>query len=68
MCDQLVDEVASVGGCVGTLLHPEQFPLIPDLARWYDHLIGKALAKGAWVTSLANINSWWRARAERILA
>lgn len=68
VCDQLVDEVASVGGCVGTLLHPEQFPLIPDLAFWYDQLIGKALAKGAWVTSLANINSWWRARAERILA
>ena len=66
VCDQLVDEVASVQGCVGTLLHPEQFPLIRDLDRWYDQLISNALAKGGWVTSLAEINEWWRARAERI--
>lgn len=66
VCDQLVEEVACVQGCVGTLLHPEQFPLIRDLDRWYDQLIGNAIAKGGWVTSLAEINEWWRARAERI--
>lgn len=68
VCDQIVEEVASVGGCVGTLLHPEQFPLITELNRWYDDLIAKALSKGAWVTSLAEINDWWRARAARIMA
>ncbi|MCA9793793.1 MAG: hypothetical protein KC910_18410 [Candidatus Eremiobacteraeota bacterium] len=65
---QLVDEVASVGGCVGVLLHPEQFPLVPWLREWYDTLIGEALAKGAWVTSQQAIHDWWRQRAGRILA
>ena len=67
VCDQLVREVASVGGCVGTLLHPEQFPLIPSLDSWYNFLISNALNLGGWVTSLAEINAWWRARANRIL-
>lgn len=67
VCAQIVDEVAAVGGCVGVLLHPEQFPLIPDLAAWYDRLIARALEKGGWVTSLAGIERWWRARAQRIL-
>lgn len=67
VCDQITDEVASVNGCVGVLLHPEQHPLVPWLGDWYDHLIGRALDNGAWVTSLAEINDWWRARAKRIL-
>jgi peptidoglycan/xylan/chitin deacetylase (PgdA/CDA1 family) len=67
VCAQLIDEVAAVGGCVGVLLHPEQFPLIPGLGAWYDRLIGLALEKGAWVTSLAGIEKWWRERAQRIL-
>jgi hypothetical protein len=67
VCAQIVDEVASVGGCVGVLLHPEQFPLINGLASWYDTLIATALRKGAWVTSLAGINTWWRERAQRVL-
>lgn len=67
VCNQIVDEVASVGGCVGVLLHPEQFPLVPWLFQWYDTLIGTAKKRGAWVTSLAGINDWWRARAAKIL-
>jgi hypothetical protein len=67
VCAQIVDEVASVGGCAGVLLHPEQFPLVPWLAEWYGDLISSALEKGAWVTSLAQINDWWRERAARIL-
>lgn len=67
VCGQLIDEVASVGGCVGVLLHPEQHPLIGGLTEWYDTVIAEALRKGAWVTSLAEINAWWRARAARIL-
>lgn len=66
VCAQIVDEVAQVGGCVGVLLHPEQHPLIPGLSEWYDTLIGSALQKGAWVTSLAEVNSWWRERARRV--
>lgn len=67
VCDQIVDEVASVGGCVGVLLHPEQLPLVPWLGEWYETLISRAQDKGAWVTSLAEVNLWWRARAGRIL-
>lgn len=67
VCSQLVGEVRQVEGCAGVLLHPEQFPLIPGLAEWYDQLIGSALAQGGWVTSLAEINRWWRERARRIL-
>lgn len=67
VCEQIVDEVASVTGCVGVLLHPEQHPLIPGLTEWYDTLIGTALEKEAWVTSLAQINEWWRERARRVL-
>ena len=67
VCEQIIDEVASTGGCVGVLLHPEQFPLVPWLAQWYDTLIASALKKGAWVTSLAGVNTWWRERAHRVL-
>jgi hypothetical protein len=67
VCAQIVDEIASVKGCVGVLLHPEQFPLVADLSTWYDTLIREAVRNGAWVTSLAEINRWWRERAQRIL-
>lgn len=61
---QFIDETAANQSCLTLLWHPDKFatPLFCDL---YREAIVYALSKGAWVTSLGNINQWWRTREQQ---
>jgi hypothetical protein len=61
----LVDRVATVGGVFTTLIHPHS--LLEDRVRsLYTWLLDYALDRGAWVTSVAQVDSWWRRRARAL--
>lgn len=61
----LVDRVATVGGVFTALIHPHS--LLDDrVTSLYTWLLDYALERGAWVTSLAQVNSWWRRRAQAL--
>jgi hypothetical protein len=64
---QLVDTVAAAGGAVTVVFHPDKL-LRPDWLALYEWTLDLALAEGAWVTSLAGLADWWRAREARVLA
>jgi hypothetical protein len=62
----LVDRVATVGGVFTTLIHPHS--LLEDRVRsLYTWLLDYALDRGAWVASVAQIDSWWRRRANALV-
>jgi hypothetical protein len=61
----LVDRVAAVGGVFTTLIHPHA--LLDDrVTSLYTWLLDYALDRGAWVASVAQVDSWWRRRAEAL--
>jgi len=63
----LVDRVASVGGVFTALVHPHS--LLDDrVTSLYTWLLDYALERGAWVTSVAQVDSWWRRRAHALAA
>jgi peptidoglycan/xylan/chitin deacetylase (PgdA/CDA1 family) len=61
----LLDRVAHVSGVFTLLVHPHTLlnPLVSTLFR---RTIEYALSKSAWVTSLRDMDEWWRAREERL--
>jgi hypothetical protein len=61
----LVDRVATVGGVFTTLIHPHS--LLDDrVASLFTWLLDYALDRGAWVASVAQVDSWWRRRAQTL--
>ena len=62
---QLVDAVAEVGGVMTFLFHPNNL-VNPDVLALYRWSIEYGLGRGAWVTSLKNIETWWRERMGRL--
>lgn len=61
----LVDRVAAVGGVFTALIHPHS--LLDDrVTSLYAWLLDYALDRGAWVTSVGQVNSWWRRRANAL--
>jgi hypothetical protein len=63
--DELFDEVGDVGGALTFLFHPDK--LVHDGLALYEHVLDRAIERGAWVTSLRELEAWWRAREVRIL-
>jgi hypothetical protein len=61
----LVDRVAAVGGVFTALIHPHSL-LDGRVASLYTWLLDYALDRGAWVTSVAEIDAWWRRRAQAL--
>ena len=63
--ETLVDRVATVGGVFAMLIHPHS--LLDDrVTSLYTWLLDYALERGAWVTSVAQVDSWWRRRARAL--
>ena len=62
---KLVDRVAAVGGVFTALIHPHS--LLDDrVTSLYTWLLDYAIDRGAWVTSVAEVDSWWRRRAQAL--
>jgi hypothetical protein len=58
----LVERVASVGGIFSFLVHPHSL-LDARVASLFTWILDYALDRGAWIASVADINTWWRRRA-----
>ena len=62
----LLDEVAEVGGAATLLFHPDKLAR-PEWCALYEATVDHALEQGAWVTSLDELQRWWRDRESRLL-
>lgn len=62
----LVERVAAVSGVFSFLVHPHSL-LDERVASLYAWVLDHALADGAWVASVAEIEAWWRQRAKDLV-
>jgi len=62
---RLFDTIERVQGIATLLFHPHTF-VDAGVDTLYSWCIEQALGRGAWVTSLKGIESWWRAREARL--
>jgi hypothetical protein len=62
----LFDEAAATGGAVTVVFHPDKLDR-PDWLALYEWTLDHALERGAWITSLGEVETWWRRREESIL-
>jgi hypothetical protein len=51
---------------VTLVFHPDKL-VRPDWLALYERMLDHTVASGAWLTSLADLSAWWRAREARIL-
>jgi hypothetical protein len=61
----VVNRVAAVAGVFTFLVHPHSL-LDERVASLYAWLLDYALDQGAWVTSIAEVDSWWRQRSDTV--
>jgi len=64
---RLFDAVAGVGGVMTLLFHPDKL-VDPDWLALYEWSLDHAVENDAWLTSLHDLDSWWRSREAAILA
>jgi hypothetical protein len=63
---QLLDDAAELGTASTLVFHPDKL-VRPDWLALYEHALDHAAERGAWLTSLAELERWWRDRETRIL-
>ncbi len=63
---RLFDAVAGVGGVMTLLFHPDKL-VYPDWLALYEWSLDHALENDAWLTSLHDLERWWRLREAAIL-
>ena len=63
---ELLDQAAELGTAVTLVFHPDKL-VRPDWLELYERSLDHAAARGAWLTSLAELATWWRERETRIL-
>lgn len=63
--ERMLGTVADVGGVATILVHPHVL-VRRDVADLYRRAIRQALGAGAWVTSLREIDRWWRKREQQL--
>lgn len=64
---KLFDATGAVGGVLTVLFHPDKL-VQPTWLALYEWVLDHAVEQGAWLTSLAELNEWWRAREARVVA
>jgi hypothetical protein len=62
----LFEEVADVGGAITLVFHPDKL-VRPEWRSLYEWALDHAVESGAWVTSVAGLDEWWRDRERSIL-
>jgi hypothetical protein len=62
-----VDTAIEVGGAVTLLFHPDKLNL-PEWFALYEWSLSYAAEAGGWLTSLAELERWWTAREQQLLA
>jgi hypothetical protein len=64
---ETIDTAHSVGGAVTLLFHPDKL-VRPDWLALYESSLSYAAERGGWLTSLAELERWWTAREQKLLA
>ena len=64
--EELLAEVAPLGTVLTLVFHPDKL-VRPDWLALYERTLDRAAELGAWLTSLADLAAWWRAREARVL-
>lgn len=62
---RLLEAVASVGGVLTVLFHPHSF-VRSEYKALYEWCLGECVNRGAWITSLRELEVWWRDRERRL--
>jgi hypothetical protein len=62
---RLFDEVASVGGAITVVFHPDKL-VRPEWLSLYEWTLDHALESGGWVTSVGGLDAWWRERERMV--
>jgi hypothetical protein len=65
--ERLLGEAAAVGGLLTCVFHPDKL-VRPEWLSLYEWMLDRAVESGAWVTSVAGIDAWWRQRERELLA
>jgi peptidoglycan/xylan/chitin deacetylase (PgdA/CDA1 family) len=65
LVERMLETVANVEGVATILVHPHVL-MRKDVADLYRRAIQQAIGAGAWVTSLQEIDHWWRNREQRL--
>ena len=63
---RLFEEVGDVGGAITLVFHPDKL-VRPEWRSLYEWVLERAVESGAWVTSVAGLDDWWRNRERSIL-
>jgi hypothetical protein len=66
LVEQLLAEVAAVGGLFTCVFHPDKLDR-PEWLSLYEWTLDRAVESGAWITSVAGIDAWWRQREREFL-
>jgi hypothetical protein len=64
--DRVLGEVAAASGLLTCVFHPDKLAH-PDWLSLYEWTLDRAVESGAWVTSVAGIDAWWRERERELL-
>jgi hypothetical protein len=64
---QLLDSAAHARSAVTLVFHPDKL-VRPDWLSLYEWTLDEAAARGAWLTSLHELDLWWRRREAKLLA
>lgn len=62
----MLDSAHEVGGALTFVFHPDKL-VHPDWLSFYEWALDQATARGAWLTSLRDLETWWRAREAKLL-
>jgi hypothetical protein len=63
---RFLDRAARAGTAITFVFHPDKLDR-DDWRALYEATLDEALARRAWVTSLAGLGDWWEAREARVL-
>lgn len=66
LSERFVATAAEFGGAVTFVFHPDKLSR-PEWLRLYEWTLDHVVGQGAWVTSLRDLDAWWRGREARIL-
>lgn len=61
----LLDRIKAVNGCATLLFHPDMFAR-PGVPKLYRQILEYCLNENAWVSSAAEIQSWWQQRLQKL--
>lgn len=61
----LLDQISETHGCASVLFHPDRFS-DPKVMTFYEWLLHECSNRSTWMTSLYNINNWWRNRNRKL--